>query len=86
MDLKIAVLGPCKSGKTLMCMALANQTIVPCDYEPTVALRCAGAGLPPHVPLRPATMAAPVVRAAVGAPARFAYPKRLALLHPCNDA
>ncbi|KIZ04836.1 flagellar ATPase, ras GTPase-like protein [Monoraphidium neglectum] len=39
MDLKIAVLGPCKSGKTLMCMALANQTIVPCDYEPTVALR-----------------------------------------------
>jgi hypothetical protein len=39
MDLKIAVLGPCRAGKTLLCRALAEQPLVPEDYEPTAGVR-----------------------------------------------
>ncbi|KAI8472973.1 MAG: rab-like intraflagellar transport protein 22 [Monoraphidium minutum] len=40
MDLKILVLGPCRAGKSLLCMALAEQPVVPgASYEPTAAVR-----------------------------------------------
>jgi len=38
-DLKLCVLGPCKSGKTLLSMALAEQPFLPAAYVPTAAVR-----------------------------------------------
>ena len=37
--LKICVVGPCKSGKTLLCRALAEQPILQGEYHPTAAVR-----------------------------------------------
>ena len=37
--LKICVVGPCKSGKTLLSRACAEQPIINGDYQPTAAVR-----------------------------------------------
>ncbi|KAF5826602.1 hypothetical protein DUNSADRAFT_2550 [Dunaliella salina] len=37
--LKICVVGPCRSGKTLLCRALAEQPILNGEYHPTAAVR-----------------------------------------------
>lgn len=37
--LKICVVGPCRSGKTLLCRALAEQPIIQGDYSATAAVR-----------------------------------------------
>mmetsp|Transcript_3005 Transcript_3005/g.7441 ORF Transcript_3005/g.7441 Transcript_3005/m.7441 type:complete len:198 (-) Transcript_3005:358-951(-) len=39
LTLKICVVGPCKTGKTLLCRALAEQTILQGEYHPTAAIR-----------------------------------------------
>ena len=39
-DLKICVIGPLKTGKTLLCRALAEQPVTPGEYGPTAAVRC----------------------------------------------
>lgn len=40
LTLKLAVVGPCKTGKTLLCRALAEQPILQGEYHPTAAVRC----------------------------------------------
>ncbi|KAG1680784.1 hypothetical protein FOA52_008117 [Chlamydomonas sp. UWO 241] len=37
--IKICVVGPCRTGKTLLCRALAEQPILQGDYTPTAAVR-----------------------------------------------
>ena len=39
LTLKICVVGPCKTGKTLLCRALAEQPVLPGEYTPTAAVR-----------------------------------------------
>ncbi|KAJ9524050.1 hypothetical protein QJQ45_022460 [Haematococcus lacustris] len=39
LTLKICVVGPCKSGKTLLCRAVAEQPLIPGEYQPTAAVR-----------------------------------------------
>jgi GTPase SAR1 family protein len=39
LTLKVCVVGPCRSGKTLLCRALAEQPIIPGEYNATAAVR-----------------------------------------------
>lgn len=41
LTLKICVVGPSRTGKTLLCRALAEQPVMPGEYNPTAAVRCA---------------------------------------------
>jgi hypothetical protein len=40
--LKVVVVGPSRTGKTLLCRALAEQPVMPGEYTPTAAVRCEG--------------------------------------------
>lgn len=39
LTLKICVVGPCRTGKTLLCRALAEQPIIAGEYSATAAVR-----------------------------------------------